>query len=133
MSAVTGPIGTNPGSVHALPSGATCDEHSDRQAVARVQGETDSFGSELIDMCRSCYDEHKAEKESRKGGVMVGVCSSCKSGEQVPLFAWRDYEEGSCGPLYYYCDPCKTSINERQYAEIERDRAEAGYDYSNED
>lgn len=43
MGDVTGPISTLPGHRHKLPSGATCDDHPDRPAVARIQGETDSF------------------------------------------------------------------------------------------
>jgi hypothetical protein len=52
MADVTGPISTLPGAVHRVPEGATCDEHPDRPAVLRVQGETDSFGSETIDYCQ---------------------------------------------------------------------------------
>ena len=48
MADVTGPISSLPGSGHSVPDGAMCDEHPDRPAVARVQGETDSFGCEMI-------------------------------------------------------------------------------------
>jgi hypothetical protein len=44
MSDVTGPISSLPGSTHAAPTAGMCDDHPDRPAVARVQGETDSFG-----------------------------------------------------------------------------------------
>lgn len=50
---------TRSGSKHRLPAGATCDQHPDRPAVARIQGETDSFGCELCDMCAECYEEYQ--------------------------------------------------------------------------
>ena len=54
MSDVTGPISTLPGCERAVDPGTMCDEHPDRPAVARVQGETDSFGSEQHDLCAEC-------------------------------------------------------------------------------
>lgn len=57
MGDVTGPVSTLPGAGHALPAGTMCDDHPDRPAVARIQGETDSFGSELWDLCEECRDE----------------------------------------------------------------------------
>ena len=44
MADVTGPISTLPGSRHRVPDGQSCDTHSDRFAVYRIQGETDSTG-----------------------------------------------------------------------------------------
>lgn len=46
MAEVTGPTSYLPGHHCKLPPGTMCDEHPDRLAIARVQGETDSFGSE---------------------------------------------------------------------------------------
>jgi hypothetical protein len=46
------------GSLHRVPSGMTCDDHPERLAVKRVQGETDSFGCEYIDWCQECYDNY---------------------------------------------------------------------------
>jgi hypothetical protein len=52
MADVTGPISTLPGSSHHdVPDGMMCDDHPDRPAVTRLQGETDSFGSEMHDLC----------------------------------------------------------------------------------
>jgi hypothetical protein len=48
MGEVTGPISTLPGHSHQVPDGTVCDDHPDRPAVARIQGETDSFGAELM-------------------------------------------------------------------------------------
>src|SRR3954463_12051043 len=54
MADVTGPISTLPGTGHHLPDGTMCDQHPDRPAVARIQGETDSFGCEMNDLCQEC-------------------------------------------------------------------------------
>lgn len=41
-----------------------CDDHPDRPATHRVQGETDSFGCEYIDWCQECHDKYLAEREA---------------------------------------------------------------------
>jgi hypothetical protein len=72
MSDVSGPVSTLPGSLHDVPTGAMCDDHPDRPALRRVQGETDSFGAEFLDLCNECITALKAgEAESRRG-----VCDS---------------------------------------------------------
>lgn len=129
MADVTGRISSLPGSHHSVPSGSTCDEHPDILAVARVQGETDSMGSEMHDLCQACYDEHLAEKKRLDGGAFEGSCDRCKSGKQVPLFPWRDSEEGSCGPVYYYCRPCKDRIRDREQREYAQSRNDNCLDY----
>jgi len=35
-----------------------CDDHQDRPATHRIQGETDSFGCEYIDWCDECYTNY---------------------------------------------------------------------------
>lgn len=93
MADVTGPISTLPGATHALPKGATCDQHPDRPAVVRVQGETDSFGCEMIDMCEEC---RQADLEEQRNADTSGVCEWCK--QHAPrLRHRRDYEEGHVG------------------------------------
>lgn len=114
MADVTGPISTLPGARHALPDGAKCDEHPDRDAVARVQGETDSFGSELIDMCAECLAADKAyEIEAREE---EGTCEWCKCTAKG-LRNHRDYDEGLAGRVYRVCTDCI----DRENAELERD------------
>lgn len=118
MSDATGPILTLPGSRHATPDGATCDHHPDRPAVWRVQGETDSFGSEMHDLCQECLDEwakHAAEGQ-------CGVCDWCKS-EAKDLRPRRDFEEGMSGPVYQVCGPCVRKENQRLQGELDE------YDY----
>ena len=53
----TSRVPTRTGSLHKVPKGAMCDDHTDRPATRRVQGETDSFGCEYIDMCDECHDK----------------------------------------------------------------------------
>ncbi len=97
MSDVTGPISTLPGALHALPEGQKCDQHPRRKAVARVQGETDSFGCEMNDMCQECLDEYRAWKNSPEAAEWrKGQCEWCK-GEATDLRDRRDYEEGMSG------------------------------------
>lgn len=116
MAGVGGPIRSLPGSVLTLPSGATCDEHQDRPAVKRIQGETDSFGYESFDMCQECYDKYLAEKESPEANM--GHCDWCKKGP-FKLIPTRDLDEGMTGPVYHVCSPCKIADSERLRREYE--------------
>ncbi len=129
MADVTGPISSMPGSRHTLPEGSTCDQHPLRPAVIRVQGETDSFGSEMVDMCAECEHEYIAYRNSDKPED-EGYCQKPPGcGGRAKLFAYRDWEEGSCGPVYHICGPCKAHLVEsdnKALAEMDDDR---DYDY----
>jgi hypothetical protein len=107
MAETTGPISTLPGHGHDLPEGQMCDEHEDRPAVARVQGETDSMGAELMDMCQECLNQYK---EERKTADTSGKCDWCGKHAEKRREA-RDYEEGMNGPVY---DVCQTCIDKRE-------------------
>lgn len=98
MGDVTGPIRTLPGSLHKLPEGAVCDDHPDRPAVRRVQGETDSLGAELLDVCQECYNE------LIDMSLSIGPCDWC--GATAELKPRRDFEEGSTGRVYDVCQNC---------------------------
>lgn len=95
-----------------------CDDHPDRPAVARIQGETDSFGAELNDMCQECLDQHR---EALKNEDRSGVCDWCKL-PSPRLTKTRDYDEGSCGRVYDVCAECRKKANDEAAAEL------AGYD-----
>jgi hypothetical protein len=118
MADVTGPISTLPGSSHN-PNGAMCDGHTDRLAVARIQGETDSFGSEMHDMCAECLEKHRAylrspeAQEDRKGR-----CEWCRE-YATDLRDARDYDEGMSGRLYRVCGSCVKQRNDEAWAELE--------------
>lgn len=120
MAEVTGPISSLPGARHAVPEGTMCDSHPDRPAVARVQGETDSMGCELNDLCAECVEEMKNAEPMR------GHCDYCKTPDQV-LRPRRDFEEGLSGPVYYVCQPCIVKDNERLAEELADD--DSGYDF----
>jgi hypothetical protein len=110
VSDVTGPINTLPGSGHALPDGARCDEHQDRAAIARIQGETDSFGSEMLDVCQECLDAIRKHK-------IVGCCDWCH--KEAELRPYRDLEEGMAGPVYHVCADCRRKDRASGEAEAE--------------
>jgi hypothetical protein len=76
MAEVTGPISTLPGAGHAFPDGTKCDQHPDRDAVARIQGETDSMGCEMHDMCEECAEEHRAYMRSPEAQEDRPTCAT---------------------------------------------------------
>jgi hypothetical protein len=122
MADTTGPISTLPGARHALPEGTMCDDHPDRPATHRVQGETDSFGCELIDMCDECHAEHKKEMAESAAERARGTCDWCRQ-PATDLRPRRDYEEGSSGRVYDVCGACVRRQNEEATRELE----ESGY------
>lgn len=104
MAAVTGPISTLPGSHHLVPAGQTCDDCNE-PAVKRIQGETDSFGSEMFDFCQACYDKWQAACAEPEYNSSIGMCDWCGQ-HATNLRPHRDFEEGSCGPVYNVCGTC---------------------------
>jgi hypothetical protein len=113
MAEVTGPISTLPGTGRTPPENQDCDHHPTRRAVRRVQGETDSMGCEMYDLCQECFDEFReGQKEAR-----CGECDWCKQ-EAADLRAARDYEEGMTGPVYQVCGACIRRRSERMKEEF---------------
>lgn len=102
MADVIGPNSYLPGYVLLIPQGQTCDEHPERPAIKRVVGETDSFGSECIDMCSECYTKYQADCSTAD---YSGKCDWCKKHSEH-LYNHRDIEEGSCGRVYSVCRTC---------------------------
>jgi hypothetical protein len=123
MADVTGPISSLPGSIHNPPNGTMCDNHPDQPAVTRVQGETDSFGSEMEDLCQQCVDERRAYRCSEAGQAeaaeeRTGSCDWCKT-HSTDLRSARDYDEGMHGPVYRVCGPCIKRVNDEAQAELD--------------
>lgn len=108
MADVIGPNRYLPGQSLAVPEGMECDEHSGILATHRIVGETDSFGSELIDMCDQCFNEYKAEVLS-PDYINNTTCDICKS-SGIRTTPTRDPEEGLCGPVYVACDGCRNTL-----------------------
>ena len=109
MADVTGPISTLPGSIHRVPEGMECDDHTGRLATHRVQGETDSFGSEMIDMCDECFENYRKEIEAHQNDPHL--CERCMY-QKEGVKPTRDPEEGSCGRLYDMCPSCRSKMIE---------------------
>jgi len=124
MADVTGPISSMPGSRHKVPEGMTCDtyntEHEPRLAVVRIQGETDSFGSEMMDLCQECFDKYKQGIETLDTSGRCNWCSKHKD----KLFQRRDIDEGMSGPLYDVCLDCIQEENARLAKELDYDNDE---------
>lgn len=108
MAHVTGPITTLPGYRHPFPEGTVCDGHADRPAVARIQGETDSMGSELNDLCQECLEgyerEQAATREAEKAGMVLNWCDHCRAMLYERVWPTRDPDEGQAGPVYDLSD-----------------------------
>lgn len=85
-------------------------------AVKIVVGETDSFGSEYHPLCQKHLDADQ-EKEP----WCPSTCDWCKKGADKTS-PTRDPDEGSNGPVYWVCSPCKVkmidhSLEEEDYEE----------------
>jgi hypothetical protein len=124
MSEVTGPISTLPGARHSLPKGTDCDFHPDRPAVSRVQGETDSFGCEMHDLCAECAASFRKAMNSPE--ARTGRCAWCKQ-DATDLRPRRDLDEGSCGPVYDICGKCDAKHQAEILAELQAHDAEFDY------
>jgi len=118
MAEVIGPCSTLPGAHHSVPKDTMCDSHPGRPATHRVQGETDSFGAELNDMCLECYEQHKVELAAYKEEMAHGTCDWCSNGA-TDLRDARDYDEGMYGPLYRVCGACIKRRNDAAEEELE--------------
>ena len=140
-----GPVSTLPGHYLNVPEGTMCDNHPDRIAIRRVQGETDSFGCEAEDMCQECFDAEIASRyepcpachgnrgefpdlytcpvcmnEGKIRRRNMGNCDWCKS-TNVEVRPHRDFEEGRAGRVYDVCNECIRKENERLTAELDSD------------
>lgn len=101
-----------PGDIRKLgkDSTACCERHEDRKATHQLCTESDSFGDEWTDVCDECITD------SLEAPAYVGVCEWCKT-EDVELSPVRDTDEGTHGPLYDVCNPCKGKQADRDAAE----------------
>lgn len=123
MADVTGPISTLAGTTRDVPEGMMCDNHPDQPAVVRVQGETDSFGCEMEDICQQCIDERRAYRCSEAGQAeelewRTGACEWCKK-HSTDLSDTRDYEEGMNGRVYRVCGACIKRVNDEAQADLD--------------
>jgi len=102
MAATIGPTKQLPGSLHPFPPGTRCDNHPERLAIARIQGETDSMGAELIDCCGPCA------VNAREAAKLTAIDRECDRCHRLfdKLENYRDPDEGISGRLYQLCEGC---------------------------
>ena len=81
-----------------------CENHADRKATWRLQGETDSFGAEYDYYC----DECRSNMSKQENFWYEGTCDRC--GQDKPLYPYRDPDEGFHGPVYSACKECRVQI-----------------------
>lgn len=112
MAHVSGPVRTLPGHRSAPPDGTECDDHPGVLAATRIQGETDSFGAEYLDLCTACVARLSREQAA------PGYCDWCKA-QVLDLRPRRDPDEGSCGRVYQVCQPCRRAQTLREIAECD--------------
>lgn len=95
-----------PGSLLSLPKNAMCDTegHVTTPAVKNVVGECDSMGHESILMCQACYDKYRAEVAA--SATEEQHCDWCNA-MKTDVKPYRDFEEGSYGPVYSVCRDCR--------------------------
>lgn len=98
-----GPVATLPGSSQPSPEGLSCDNHADRVATTRIQGETDSFGCEYFDLCEPCAAT--LLEGIRKARQQPHRCDWCGQ-EKIGCRPHRDFEEGTGGAVYTVCPDC---------------------------
>ena len=115
MADITGPISTLPGASHDIAEGTMCDDHPDRPAYRRIQGETDSMGCEMHDLCKECVD---AMHEAVANADHSGTCDWCHQHRDF-LSPHRDFEEGSSGRVYDVCRPCRQAESARLQEELD--------------
>lgn len=128
MADVTGPISTLSGALHELPDGQMCDQHPDRKAVVRIQGETDSFGCEMNDMCEECAEGYRSYLRSPEAAEhRKGTCEWCKHPAD-DLRDRCDFEEGMTGRVYRVCGACVKAENDRLAEEAEEYERQHGFD-----
>lgn len=80
-----------------------------KKAVLKIVNEVDSFGYETFCMC----EEHAAEYENEKKEEehQEQQCDWCFSMRR-DVIPFRDWEEGSNGPVYEVCPDCRRANNE---------------------
>ena len=69
----------------------------------------------MIDMCAECHASYLAEIANKDTS---GNCDWCKQ-MSPKLHPKRDFEEGTCGRIYYVCDPCIQRVNAAALEELD--------------
>ncbi len=104
MGIIGGYVSTPPGTLLILGEDTYCDDHKDRLAVKRVQGETDSFTYVAYDMCQECYNEYLLQVEEIKNGI--NICEWCNTKQKDIRRRRRNIEEKKHSHVYDVCPNC---------------------------
>ena len=108
MQVYEGATNKKPGNLVPFKKGTMCDVHVGRPSFKRVIVEVDTFGYEAADMCCECYKHYQEElQEKANENTCCDLCGNVTTGVK----SFRDPEEGTCGPLYQACEPCRTKAN----------------------
>lgn len=116
VHASSGPVSSLPGSSHRFPAGSVCDRHVKQPAVARLQGETDSFGAEYFLACQDCVDRFRSYREQQLDTEKY--CDWCNSMKKR-VVKHRDMDEGTSGRVYNVCGDCRSKEAQRAAEELE--------------
>ena len=104
MAAVIGPNNYTPGQILKAVPGVMCDDHPEVVSVCRMVGETDSFGSEISDLCQTCFDTHLKQQANRSERPQEwSHCEDCKNASN-DVRQRRSYDESV---LRYRCNACQ--------------------------
>lgn len=116
MAGAIGPSSYLPGRLLKLKPGSMCDDHPDRPSTHRMVGETDSFGSEILDMCQECYDKYLSGMEEAQN--IPQTCEWCGA-VTTDCADTRDMDEGMYGPVYSVCGACRRAESQRISEELD--------------
>lgn len=93
-----------------------CERCCQQKATVYIQGESDSFGYETVAVCADCQTKARAP--------ISGTCDWCKGEGRNDIKATRDPDEGTRGPVYHACAPCRKKAADA-YLDEEFDSTEA--------
>lgn len=96
-----------PGHVRLIRAGDECPCQYDEckeAATHEYLTEADSMGEEWLPLCSSHLEQFK--KDVAEAGDVIATCDWCKA-EGVAVAPFRDFEEGSHGPVYDVCEVCR--------------------------
>ncbi len=112
MAYTIGPSSYKPGDfIHPPREGDVCDFHSQVESVADIVGETDSMGSEVMQVCEECRERisHHVKEYQADNAIAAKYCEIHK-GMGTDVRQFRDPEEGSHGRFYDTCKDCRKKI-----------------------
>lgn len=96
-----------PGHVRLIRVGDECPCQYDEckeQATHEYCTAADSMGEEWLPLCSNHLEQW--QKDVAEAGDVIATCDWCKA-EGVVVAPFRDFEEGTHGPVYDVCEVCR--------------------------